>query len=312
MGIVIDSLTKTYKGGKVKALSGLSLSVNEGEIFGIIGPNGAGKTTLFGCLLSLLKIDAGSIAIQGLPPDSLSYKRLIGYLPERLTFDRWMTGLQFMSYHYELAGQPLNERKSRIEEILRLVALEPTSWSVPIKKYSRGMLQRIGFAQAILGRPKYLLLDEPASGVDPSGVLLFRKLLKQEKAKGTTIVINSHQLDQLEKVCDRVALVKAGTIQAIEDLSSIAATGARLRVTWIKREETEPAEAERRVGNVIASTGAELIEFNAEGAVFLTPTAEVTAATIKALVNNGFPLIRATAEESRLERFFTATDGVPS
>src|SRR3984885_1192821 len=186
-GIVVDQITKTYKGGKIKALNGISLHIKEGEAFGLIGPNGAGKSTFFGCLLAFLKVDSGTITIDGKPTDSLETRRTVGYLPERLNFDGWMTGREFLDFHHELAELPQSGRVSACEELLTRVALQQTAWDLPIKKYSRGMLKRLGLAQALITSPKYLLLDEPASGVDPGGVLLVRKVLKELKSTGMTI-----------------------------------------------------------------------------------------------------------------------------
>ncbi|HEY9733798.1 MAG TPA: ABC transporter ATP-binding protein, partial [Drouetiella sp.] len=178
-GIVVENVVKTYKAGKVKALDSLSLHARPGEALGIIGPNGAGKTTLFGCLLAFLRPDTGSILVDGLPPDALETRRLIGYLPERLNFDKWMTGRQFMQFHYELSGQDLHSKVSTCDDLLSRVGLDQRAWDLLIKRYSRGMLQRLGFAQALIGKPRFLLLDEPASGVDPAGVLLLRKLMRE-------------------------------------------------------------------------------------------------------------------------------------
>lgn len=302
-GVTVTNLVKTYKSGKVKALDGLSLQINEGEAFGIIGPNGAGKTTFFGCLLAFLRSDAGSITIDGLSPHSLHARRVIGYLPERLNFDRWMTGRDFLRYHHELAEQPKDERISRCDELLAMVDLKREAWDLPIKKYSRGMLQRIGFAQALVGRPRYLLLDEPASGVDPHGVLLLRKLLHELKAQGVTIILNSHQLDQVEKVCDRVAFIKAGKVDAIENLRPSSLDATVVSIAWL------PFSADRanvvELSNVLREHQAQVQKMENENSALIdVPNHDAIAAVVKALVGAGYAVVRVSEQQNRLERYF--------
>lgn len=301
VGITVDQLIKTYKGGKVRALNGLTLQINPGEAFGIVGPNGAGKTTLFGCLLSFLKIDQGSISIDGMPPDALEVRKIIGYLPERLNFDNWMSGREFMQYHHELAGQPLSERQRTCDDLLALLGLEPAAWTLPIKRYSRGMLQRLGLAQALIGNPKYLLLDEPASGVDPAGVLLLRKLLRDLKSKGVTIILNSHQLDQVEKLCDRVAFIKSGQVEALEDMQASAAEATRFLIRW---KSFDNPNQDSELNSVCELHGANLLELQPEFAVFVVHNTDAVAAIIKAMVLKGYPIIQATSQDNRLERYF--------
>src|SRR5712692_11818242 len=137
-GIVVSDLTKTYRNGQVRALDGVTLDIHLGEIFGLIGPNGAGKTTFLGCLLGLLFPDRGTISIGGYSPDCFSVRRQSGYLPERLSFDRWMTGRQFVAYHHGLAGEPRASRPIDVETMLERVELEHSAWDRPLKKYSRG------------------------------------------------------------------------------------------------------------------------------------------------------------------------------
>jgi ABC-2 type transport system ATP-binding protein len=210
VGIVVDGLCKTYRRREARALDGFSIEVRPGEILGLIGPNGAGKTTFLGCLLGFLEPDAGRIEIGGMAPDSLAVRRLVGYLPERLTFDRWMNARAFLRLHHELAEQPGESREEDVAAALMRVQIDSSAWDAGLDGFSRGMLQRLGLAQALIGRPRILLLDEPASGVDPAGVLHFRQLFRELRAEGVTIVLNSHQLDQIERVCDRVAFIASG------------------------------------------------------------------------------------------------------
>jgi len=235
-GIHIENLAKAYqirtvsnlfgifsaKKTTINALNGITLNIDPGEAFGIIGPNGAGKTTLMSCLLGFVTPDAGGVKIDGLHPNTIGIRRRIGYLPERLNFDRSMSAYQFLQFHHELAGEPKENCKSDTEKFLDKVELSKQTWHLAISRFSRGMLQRLGLAQALIGKPSYLFLDEPGSGLDPAGVILMRKILLEEKENGMTIVLNSHQLDQIEKLCDRVALIRKGNLEAIENLATSA------------------------------------------------------------------------------------------
>src|SRR5688500_8685024 len=167
--IVIDHVVKRY--GRTTALAGVSLTIQRGEAMGIIGPNGAGKTTLMGILLGLLDPDSGSISIGGRSPHSIETKRLVGYVPERIGFSRWMSGRALVDLHARLCGV------TGTEAMLERVGLERAAWDRPMKKYSRGMLQRTALAQALIGNPRFLFLDEPTSGIDPAGAIRFREIV---------------------------------------------------------------------------------------------------------------------------------------
>lgn len=316
-GIVVRGLTKTYKGGKVKALDSLDLEVRPGEAVGLVGPNGAGKTTLLSCLMGFLRYDKGLISIDGLAPDDLVTRASVGYLPERLTFDRWMTGRDFVNYHHELAGMPEKIRKKDCEELLTRVQLDSEAWSQPVRKYSRGMLQRLGFAQALVGKPRYLLLDEPASGMDPHGVLIVQGLLKSLRQEGLTILLNSHQLDQIERSCDRVVFIAGGKVVRQENLKEKdILREVILGLRWLTEpgvSSTENAEKflsaeelQAAVVRLAAHGGGELIDLSlAEGRASVKVVNEDASATlIKKLVEAGVPLVQVGPERSRLERAF--------
>jgi ABC-2 type transport system ATP-binding protein len=319
-GIVVRNLVKSYGGGK-RALDDVSLDIAPGEAVGIIGPNGAGKTTFFGCLLGHLRPQSGVITIGGRSPDTLLTKSEVGFLPERLLFDRWMTGGRFLAHHHALAGLPAERRRADVSESFAKVGLEPAAASKSLKAYSRGMLQRIGLAQALLAKPRWLFLDEPASGVDPAGVLLFRRLLAEARAGGTTIVLNSHQLEQVERICDRVAFLREGRVQSIEVLHAGAEARRHLRVRFAAASAYAPAGAEApvldRLAGVAASAGAELIHpLNpAREAVFAVADDAGSTRLLAALLTAGAPVVEARSEEGRLERLFLEappSGGMPS
>ncbi len=243
-GIKIDCVSKTFnppklyvKAGqskhKVVALKEFSLDIVAGEAMGIIGPNGAGKTTLMGCLLGFLRPDSGSILIDGLPPNSLPIKEIIGYLPERLNFDNWMTARRFVTHHHELAYQPENTREQEVEDLLTAVGLDSKKWDLPVGNFSRGMLQRVGLAQALVGKPKYLFLDEPASGLDPRARVFIKELLKALRDMGKTIFISSHILSELADCCNKVGIIEQGVLLAaggVRDILSQFSESLRLEI----------------------------------------------------------------------------------
>lgn len=300
-GIEVQGVSKSYRRGQ-RVLSDVNLHIRAGESFGIIGPNGAGKTTLFGCMLGLLWPDAGSVSVAGLPPDHLEVRRLTGYLPERLTFDPGLTARQFLAYHHALAERPRSQRDQEVEALLTQVGLDKAVWDRDTRKFSRGMVQRLGLAQALVGQPRFLFLDEPTLGIDPEGMLHLRALMRDIKARGVTLIINSHDLAQLERVCDRVAFFRAGRVEAIEDLGSPTATVTRhvLEVRWAGANPLSPeqlAAAATEAGATLMGTSEEALRFSVEddwGASRL----------LGALLKAGLPVASAAREEGRLERFF--------
>jgi ABC-2 type transport system ATP-binding protein len=222
-GIRVEALTKAYRPlGKVRpVLKGVDLTIAPGEVVGLIGPNGAGKTTLMSCIVGFLNADTGSITIDGRSNDDLDVRRRTGFVPERMNFDRRASGGAFLRYMARLAGVPRDRVRARVDELLVRLALTDAS-DKRLSQYSRGMLQRIGMAQALMLDPDFLFLDEPTSGLDPNGVFLVRDLIAEEKARGAAVLLNSHQLAEIEKVCDRVLFLKDGVIARDEALRESA------------------------------------------------------------------------------------------
>ena len=195
--------------GSTLAVADLSLSILRGEIFGFLGPNGAGKTTSVKMLLSLVAPSGGGGAVLGRPLGDREVRRRIGFLPEHFRFHDCLTGRELLRFHgrlYGLRGAPLDRR---IDELLHRVDLVDAD-ARPLRQYSKGMMQRIGLAQAIINQPDLVFLDEPTSGLDPLGRLLVRDLLRELRARGTTVFLNSHLLGEVEATCDRVVFVKHG------------------------------------------------------------------------------------------------------
>jgi len=222
-GIHVEALTKAYRPmGKVRpVLKGVDLTIAPGEVVGLIGPNGAGKTTLMSCIVGFLNADTGSITIDGRSNDDLDVRRRTGFVPERMNFDRRASGGAFLRYMARLAGVRRERVDARVDELLTRLDLTGAA-DKRLSQYSRGMLQRIGMAQALMLDPDFLFLDEPTSGLDPNGVFLVRDLIAEEKARGAAVLLNSHQLAEIEKVCDRVLFLKDGVIARDEALREIA------------------------------------------------------------------------------------------
>jgi ABC-2 type transport system ATP-binding protein len=219
-GVTIRTLRKSFRSFRrtQEVLKGIDLDVAPGEVLGLIGPNGAGKTTLMSCLLGFLHPDSGEIRIDEKANDDLDVRRKTGFVPERMNFDRRATGWEFLRYMARLAEvRDVDVKCKAMIERLGLVGAEHKRLS----QYSRGMLQRIGMCQALIHEPAYRFLDEPTSGLDPNGVLLVRDLITEQKARGAAVLLNSHQLAEIEKVCDRVVFLHRGVIERAETLRHV-------------------------------------------------------------------------------------------
>ena len=224
--IEIKELTKTYKPldfwkkERITAVSGVSLSVKKGEVYGLLGLNGAGKTTLMKMILGLLKPTSGSILLFGQPVTDREVRKKIGYLSELPYFPKYLKATEILDFYAELLDIPRAEKKSRISKVLSLTGLEGRA-NRRIKSYSKGMQGRLGLAQAILNEPELLLLDEPMSGLDPLGYKETRDIIINLNKSGTTVFFNSHILSEVEKVCDRVSVLHAGKIVSTADAAAL-------------------------------------------------------------------------------------------
>jgi ABC-2 type transport system ATP-binding protein len=202
------------------AVKSLTLQVKRGEVFGFLGPNGAGKTTSIKMMLSLISPTAGDARLLGRPLGDRTIRSRMGFLPEHFRFHDWLSADEFLKLHGQLYGMPASELKARIDELLELVGLTPYR-SKQLKTYSKGMLQRIGLAQALLNRPDLVFLDEPTSGLDPVGRRLVRDIIRDLRQRGTCVFLNSHLLSEIEITCDRVAFIKHGEVIRVVELKSL-------------------------------------------------------------------------------------------
>lgn len=214
-------LTKRY--GKAEVVKGVDLDVAQGETFGLLGPNGAGKTTTILMMLGLTDISAGEIRVLGHDParEPLTVKRRVGYLPDSVGFYDHLTAIENLAYSGKLMGLSAKERNSRIEAALARVRLTDSA-EKKVGTFSRGMRQRLGLAEVIMKKAEIAILDEPTSGLDPQATLEFLDLIRELKADGVTILLSSHLLDQVQRVCDRVALFKDGRIVLIGSVGELA------------------------------------------------------------------------------------------
>jgi ABC-2 type transport system ATP-binding protein len=235
--IEILGLEKTYSVGfwrkrPKRALHPLQLTVDDGEIFGFLGPNGAGKTTTLKLLMGLVFPTAGSARILGREWTDPSVKAQIGFLPEQPYFYDYLTAHELLEYYGQLSGVHAKQRKQRVEQVLDQVGLSDVR-GVQLRKFSKGMLQRVGIGQAILHDPKLVFFDEPMSGLDPMGRREVRDLMEQLKHEGKTVFFSTHILSDAEALCDRVAIIHKGELRgvgAVEDLTS--SVQGKVEVIW--------------------------------------------------------------------------------
>jgi ABC-2 type transport system ATP-binding protein len=226
IAIEIDNLTKDYETGfwrkrKTRALDGLSLTVESGQIFGFLGANGAGKTTTLKLLMRLIYPTAGTARIFNRDIADVAMHQRIGYLPENPYFYDYLTAREFLDYCGELFGLDRTRRARRTEEMLTRVNLDPKSWDRQMRKFSKGMLQRVGLAQALVNDPEIVFLDEPMSGLDPIGRREVRDLIASLMQDGKTVFMCSHILSDIEVLCDRVAILKHGRLAQSGSLAEL-------------------------------------------------------------------------------------------
>ncbi|MBW4443188.1 MAG: ABC transporter ATP-binding protein [Plectolyngbya sp. WJT66-NPBG17] len=230
-------LSKTYRTGfwmnkRVASLNTVSLTVYEGETFGLLGQNGAGKTTLLKTLLGIVRPTSGRATLLGKPLGDRTVKQRIGYLPENPYFYDYLTGWEILNFTGDLFGIGRSQQRKRIPELLDLVGLaQSAAKKKQLRQYSKGMLQRIGMAQALMNDPDLVFLDEPMSGLDPLGRYQMREIILSLKSQGKTIFFNSHVLSDVEKICDRVALLARGEMIAIGSMQELLGTAENYRVS---------------------------------------------------------------------------------
>ena len=231
--IEFSGVTKVYQrrfaGASVPALSGVSFEVAQGEVCAFLGPNGAGKTTSMGILMGFIYADQGTSRVFGYAPGDVRAKERIGFLPENFAFYRYLNAEKLLRFHLRLSGRRVDNPDALIADLLAKVRLD-TYKGLKIGKYSRGMVQRLGIAQALLGNPDLLVLDEPTSGLDPAGRKEVRDLISTLKAEGKTIFLSSHILSEVEQICDRVIIIDRGYLVRAGTLHEMLAGGNHVEI----------------------------------------------------------------------------------
>ena len=242
-----EDLTKVYVSTlprkRVTTLDRLSLKVAKGETFGLLGPNGAGKTTTQKLFLGLLKPTSGKVRLFGHDPSDPHVRSRVGFLPENPYFYTYLTGREFLAFCGDLFGLPRELRDQRIEELLDLVSMRQAA-GTQLRKYSKGMLQRIGIAQALINDPELVFLDEPTSGLDPLGHRQIGEIIDQLKARGKTLFFNSHIMTDVQRICDRIAILHKGKLVAIGRLDELIVGDESLEDCFVRTIKAADAGAQ--------------------------------------------------------------------
>ncbi|WP_242395104.1 ABC transporter ATP-binding protein [Anaeromyxobacter oryzisoli] len=292
-----EGLTKTFEVGlrrrRVDAVQDLTLSVDEGEIFGFVGPNGAGKTTTIKMLMGLIRPTRGAAYIFDAPIPSQASKKRIGYLPEQPSYYDFLTGREALDLFAKLSEVPRPERKRRAEELLELVGLTDAA-DRQLRKYSKGMQQRLGIAQALVADPAFVVLDEPMSGLDPIGRKEIRDLILELKRRGKTVFFSTHILPDVETICDRVGVIRHGRLREVGRLAELLSS----KVRSVEVSAVAPGAARQALG------GGRPISEDGERVTVAYEDEAAASAAVSALLAAGGRLVAFTPERETLEDFF--------
>ncbi len=304
--IVVESVSKTYGrlGRRTIALDGVSLQVRRGETLGLIGPNGAGKTTLLSCLLGFLRPDFGAISIDACPVDDLRIRARTGYMPERLGFDRDLSGADFLAFHWRLSGGEAARTAAEVSAAADRVGLERTALRKKLKTYSRGMLQRLGIADALVKSPEILILDEPTISIDPIGVAELLELIRGlVREHGLTVLLSSHLLEQVQHICDRVGIFCAGRLMASGTVSELLGAPADGRVSLEVGVEGDVATALEAIRGVDGVTAVEP-DPDQPGVLVVDGQRDVRNEVVAELTRHGLPISHLVLRRAGLESVY--------
>ncbi|MBL8096162.1 MAG: ABC transporter ATP-binding protein [Anaerolineales bacterium] len=298
LAIQTDSLRKEF--GAQVAVRGLSLEVRRAEVFGFLGPNGAGKTTSIKMLLGLVAPTSGGGALLGAPLGHQATRGRVGFLPEHFRFHDWLTAQEFLTLHGRLHGLAPAALRRRIDDLLERVGLAPFR-DKQLRTYSKGMLQRVGLAQALINTPDLVFLDEPTSGLDPVGRRLVRDLIREVRDAGTTVFLNSHLLGEIEVTCDRVAFIQHGEIVRTEALNALAAGEVQVTVRASGLTPVVLTGLERWASAIRADAG--------QATLVLTQGEAQLPELNRYLVAQGCDVFALTPQRLSLEEIFIRTVG---
>ncbi len=300
LAIETHDLTKTYDG--VTVVDRLNLQVAENEVYGLLGPNGAGKTTSILMLMGLTEPSSGSASVCGFNPtrEPIKVKRIVGYLPESVGFYGNLTARENLRFIADLNGISAVETEKRIDEALKMVGLAEEE-ELLAGKYSKGMRQRLGIADVLIKRPKVVFLDEPTSGLDPKGINQLLEIIANMPKMGTTVLLSSHQLHQVQRVCQSICILAKGKIViqgSIEKLGREALAGGRY---IIDVETTEPSA--ELAGTLRKIEG--VVEVKISGnTLSVTTHSDLRAEISKVVVNSGVPLVQIKVQEFSLDDIY--------
>jgi ABC-2 type transport system ATP-binding protein len=298
LAIETRGLRKVF-GGRV-AVRSLSLEVREGEVFGLLGPNGAGKSTSVKMLLGLVAPTSGEGRLLGAPLGDVKIRRRIGFLPEHFRFYEWLTGSELLHLHGRLQGMSRAELRQRVPEMIEMVGLTPHAGK-QVRHYSKGMIQRVGLAQALINRPDLIFLDEPTSGLDPAGRKLVYEIIRREKQRGAAILLNSHLLSEVERSSDRVAFIRDGEVLQTRELQALLGGETVVKVrareippsvvpgldAWATHVHVEPA-----------------VSGGSAGLSFRVASSEALPQVLRHLVTSGVDVFEFTPQRQSLEDLF--------
>jgi ABC-2 type transport system ATP-binding protein len=304
--IQIEGLTKRFRSGwpgrpPATVLDGLSLSVREGEIFGFLGPNGSGKTTTIKVLMGLIRATAGTAEIFGKPAGDVPTRRRIGFLPEAPYFYDYLTAEEFLTFYGHLAGMAGEALRARVPELLEMVGLAEAR-TRQLRKFSKGMLQRVGLAQALIHDPELVILDEPMSGLDPIGRKQVRDLILSLRDQGKTVFFSTHIIPDVEMICDRVGVIVKGRLLTTGRVDELASHGHTQSVEVVCQGIT--------VGDVpaIGKAAVRVVQRGPQALIVL-PRPDELERVLEEIRKHGGRLISVTPHKGSLEELFFPAPG---
>ena len=299
--LAIDTQELRKEFGEKVAVSDLTMTVQRGEVFGFLGPNGAGKTTSIKMLLGLIAPTNGSATLLGKPLGDREARGKVGYLPEHFRFHEWLEAAEFLDFHGRLYGMSKSQRQEVVPDLLELVGLKERA-KTKLRAFSKGMLQRVGLAQALLNSPDLVFLDEPTSGLDPIGRRLVREIIEGLRQQGTAVFLNSHLLSEIEQTCDRVAFIREGKVLQTSSLSEFEKE--RLRVFIRVGQPTEQLMTE------LAQFGEEVKMERGNGRIqLLLPHDDHLPQLANWLIQQGHTLYELSPQRLSLEERFLQVVG---
>ena len=300
---VISAVGLTKRYGNASAVDNISFDIKKGEVFGLLGPNGAGKTTTILMMLGLTEITAGRISVLGFDParQPLQVKGRVGYLPDSVGFYDHLSAVENLSYTAKLMRLSFKQRKRRIEKALMRVNLHDVAHQ-RVATFSRGMRQRLGLAEIIVKKAEIAILDEPTTGLDPQATLEFLELIRELKREGITVLLSSHLLDQVQRICDRVALFQAGRIVLMGSVAELSVQV--LGAGFVVEVEAEGAGIVQRLATIPGVTNVERL---AEDRFRMTAERDVRPDAARAVVAVNGSLKRLSVDEPSLEAIYART-----